>query len=272
MSAVVLYQNMPPLSPEEYQALTDSIREHGIQVPVILDEEGTVIDGHHRMKIADELGVECPRTYRRGLSDTEKRTLALSLNVDRRHLTREQRRQIVAASIIADPDLNNHQHAKRTGVSPHTVATVRGGLESGLQIAKVTEHVGADGKTYPATYAPRVTEHPEPEPEPDEHAKRTGVNHRTVATVRDGLAPPGVEPSRTLCAKTSMPSGDGGTPPHRVTPLPSSSSASPGTTWPRCPCGAAGPSKGRRGRFRTSRPVPHPRVRQPPSRNWCRPR
>ena len=34
MSAPVLFQFLPPLLPSEYQALTESIRTHGVQVPV----------------------------------------------------------------------------------------------------------------------------------------------------------------------------------------------------------------------------------------------
>lgn len=47
----VLFQSMPPLSPEEYSALEQSIRDNGVQVPIVVDEAGVVIDGHHRQKI-----------------------------------------------------------------------------------------------------------------------------------------------------------------------------------------------------------------------------
>ena len=48
MSAPVLFQFLPPLLPSEHQALTESIRTHGVQVPVLVDESGAIIDGHHR--------------------------------------------------------------------------------------------------------------------------------------------------------------------------------------------------------------------------------
>lgn len=125
MTATVQFQFMPPLLPSEYQALTESIRALGVQVPVIVDESGAIIDGHHRQQIAAELGVHCPREVRAGLSDADKRTLAISLNKDRRHLTREQVRALVAESIKADPHLSDRAHAQRTGASPTTVGKVR---------------------------------------------------------------------------------------------------------------------------------------------------
>lgn len=120
------YQLLPALTPDEYAALCDSIRAEGIRVPIQVDEHGAILDGHHRSRIAAELGIECPRVVVSNL-DTEqaKRTVALSLNLSRRHLNREQTRQVIAASLAADPDLSDREHARRCGCSPTTVGTVR---------------------------------------------------------------------------------------------------------------------------------------------------
>lgn len=138
MSAV-LFQSMPPLSPEEYRALEASIREHGVQVPILVDENGVIIDGHHRSKVADELGIDCPTEVRAGLADPEKVALSISLNIDRRHLSQVQRRDIVAASLKADPEASNREHARRTGTSDNTVRAVRTKLEKSAQIAHFSE-------------------------------------------------------------------------------------------------------------------------------------
>ena len=125
MSAPVLFQFMPPLLPSEYAALTASIKAHGVQVPVLVDEFGAIIDGHHRDQIAVELGIDCPREVRAGLTDAEKRTLAVTLNRDRRHLTRSQIQALIAESIKADPELSDRAHAQRVGVHHSTVGKVR---------------------------------------------------------------------------------------------------------------------------------------------------
>lgn len=151
MNKPVLFQNMPPLSPEEYAELEASIKEHGIQVPILIDEDGVVIDGHHRQKIAQELGIRCPKRQVIDKTESEKRTLALSLNVHRRHLTREQKRALIAESIKADPQLSNREHARRIGVDDKTVGTARRELEGRAEIPHVEERTDSLGRSQPAT-------------------------------------------------------------------------------------------------------------------------
>lgn len=156
----MLYQFLPRLSDDEYQSLEDSIREHGVQVPIVIDENRSIIDGHHRAEIAERLGIECPRKFALDLTDEQKRTLALSLNLDRRHLSREQKRQLIASSVKADPHLSNRQHAERTGVDHKTVGSVRNHLEATGEIPQSEVRVSADGHIRPATQPARPT--PEP--------------------------------------------------------------------------------------------------------------
>lgn len=151
MNKPVLFQNMPPLSPEEYSELEASIKEHGIQVPILIDEDGVVIDGHHRQKIAQELGIRCPKRQVIDKTESEKRTLALSLNVHRRHLTREQKRALIAESIKADPELTDREHARRTGAHHTTVGTVRSGLESNDEVAKLATRIDPRGYEQPSS-------------------------------------------------------------------------------------------------------------------------
>ena len=156
MTSPVLFQFLPPLALDEYTALEASIREHGVQVPIVVDENGVVIDGHHRQKIAEALGAHCPQTRVFDKTDAEKRTLALTLNLDRRNLNREQRRAIVEASVKADPDLSDLQHAKRTGVSDKTVTGVRRDLEQRSEIPNVTTRTDSLGRQHPATKPGRI--------------------------------------------------------------------------------------------------------------------
>src|SRR5699024_8933359 len=129
----VRYQVMPPLSSEEYQELHDDIKVNGVLEPIHVDEEGVVIDGHHRSKIANELGIPCPVITHDDLGDAGKRSLAFTLNLKRRHLNREQRRALIAESLKADPQLSNREHARRTGASDKTVGTARGDMEASAE-------------------------------------------------------------------------------------------------------------------------------------------
>jgi ParB-like chromosome segregation protein Spo0J len=56
MSMKNRYQVRPPLSPEEYAAPKADIQANGVQIPIDVDEEGNVLDGHQRQRISEELG------------------------------------------------------------------------------------------------------------------------------------------------------------------------------------------------------------------------
>jgi hypothetical protein len=52
------WQLLPPLSDEEYRALKADIAARGVMVPIERDEEGNVVDGHHRLRALGELQAE----------------------------------------------------------------------------------------------------------------------------------------------------------------------------------------------------------------------
>lgn len=85
------YQLLPELAADDYARLRADIAERGVLVPVEVDEHGAILDGHHRQRIADELGVECPTVTRIGMAEHEKRLHAVALNLARRHLTDAQK-------------------------------------------------------------------------------------------------------------------------------------------------------------------------------------
>ncbi|MGH9293786.1 MAG: DNA methyltransferase, partial [Acidimicrobiales bacterium] len=63
MTGEAPWQLMPALSDDEYEALKASVAERGVVVAVELDEDGAVLDGHHRLKAWAELraaGVRVP--------------------------------------------------------------------------------------------------------------------------------------------------------------------------------------------------------------------
>jgi len=88
---------MPALTAAEYAALKADIAAHGVQVAVEMDDEGHVLDGHHRVRACQELGIaNYPSLVRVGLTEEQKIEHALALNLVRRHLTTAQRRAVVA--------------------------------------------------------------------------------------------------------------------------------------------------------------------------------
>lgn len=119
------FQVMPPLSPDERKTLLDDIGKRGVIVPVVVDQHGRVLDGHHRQAIATKLGIDCPVEVREVADDEDARKIALALNLARRHLTQDQRRVLIAKEIKASPKDSDRAIARRLGCSPTTVGAVR---------------------------------------------------------------------------------------------------------------------------------------------------
>jgi ParB-like chromosome segregation protein Spo0J len=90
------YQLFSPLSPEEYDALRADITARGILVPIEYDQDGNLLDGHHRAQIAAELGIDFPRLVRNFATEAERRHHVISLNLYRRHLGTAERAGLVA--------------------------------------------------------------------------------------------------------------------------------------------------------------------------------
>jgi|SRR5579864_2024626 len=140
---------VPPLSPAEREALKKGILKNGVQIPIVVDENENVIDGAHRAEFAEELGLtEIPVSVRTGLSEEQKRLLAVDLNLHRRHLTTKQKRQIVASRLKADPTQGDRQIADDVGVHHQTVGAERERLELSGEILHSSVSHGRDGRDY----------------------------------------------------------------------------------------------------------------------------
>jgi ParB-like chromosome segregation protein Spo0J len=76
----------PPLPPEDFAALVEDIRRHGVKVPILV-HNGQIIDGRHRYKACRQLGRKCPSVEWDGQDPWLE---AQSRNLIRRHLRKEQ--------------------------------------------------------------------------------------------------------------------------------------------------------------------------------------
>lgn len=142
------YQLLPDLAADDYERLRADIRERGVLVPIEVDEHGNVLDGHHRKRIADELGIDCPSVTRIGMAEHEKRLHAVALNLARRHLTDAQK---VALGMTIEPDVAENARRRMS--------------EAGAK--------AAPGK--PAASAATISEKREPRRTDDEVAQQVGL-------------------------------------------------------------------------------------------------
>lgn len=137
-------------------ALRASIERFGVLVPIVVTQDGEILDGHHRKRIADELGVEAKVSVVHVADEDEARAIAVTLNADRRQLDPEQRREVVA-------HLRQQGHSYRAigealGVGKSTVERDAEELSHAGQLSDPETVRGLDGKERPATRPTKVTE------------------------------------------------------------------------------------------------------------------
>jgi len=153
------YQLLPPLSEEEYNALKEDIAKRGVLVPVEYDEDGNILDGHHRVKACEELGIKnWPSIVRIGMSEDEKAEHVLKLNIARRHLPKEWKQE--KAKELRKQGWSYRRIGEALGINQTTV--MRWLEETGVAFATPETTIivtGADGKQYPA-----IKTKPEPKP------------------------------------------------------------------------------------------------------------
>jgi ParB-like chromosome segregation protein Spo0J len=148
--AVDRWQLLPPLSDDEYSALKADIAAQGVLVPVVIDaDSGETVEGHHRLRAWTELRAEgvkvppYPREVRRFASDDERISFVVAANLFRRHLSRDQRVDLVAR--LRSEGWSLRRIGDAVGVEE---ITVRRDLEGATYVAP--ERIeGADRKSYP---------------------------------------------------------------------------------------------------------------------------
>ncbi len=144
------YRILPGLPTERYQALKSDIALRGVQVPVIIDQHGNVLDGWHRWLVCQELGVFCPSEVRYFTTEAEKFRLIVEVNCNRRQLNREEKRELIDTYLLVDPAISDNWLAEIIGgVSKNTVADERHRLEETKRIPSFAKLRGKDGKKRP---------------------------------------------------------------------------------------------------------------------------
>jgi hypothetical protein len=92
---------LPMMSKEELESLTADIRENGQKEPILLFE-GKILDGRNRYKACLKAGVE-PLTEKFIGTREEAKSLSISNNLVRRHLTASQKAMVLVNSgLISD--------------------------------------------------------------------------------------------------------------------------------------------------------------------------
>jgi len=83
-----------PLSNLEYEALKNSIKEDGLHYPIIVNEKGEILDGHHRYKICKDLDIPIKYEIKYFDDAIEEKKFVIDINLKRRQLNDFQKAEL----------------------------------------------------------------------------------------------------------------------------------------------------------------------------------
>jgi hypothetical protein len=159
----------PLMSEAELQALADDLKRTGkLQHSIVLAEDGRLLDGRNRLDALVLIGSLKAGKTGKGLTGLrfaagEQHQLlcdvqpgdpyeaVLSFNLHRRHLTGEQKREVIAKVLKAKPEQSNRAIAKQVKADHKTVADVRREAEGRGEIPHVETRADSRGRAQPAT-------------------------------------------------------------------------------------------------------------------------
>lgn len=91
----------PAMADTEFEALVADIRQHGVRNPIVVTPDGYLIDGRHRQRACQALGIDAPAIAYTGDPDGLL-DYVLSTNLQRRHLNPTQKAEL-ANDLVKEP-------------------------------------------------------------------------------------------------------------------------------------------------------------------------
>jgi hypothetical protein len=171
----------PMMSEAELRELGEDIKKNGLKSPIIMwspearnprkqNVAAYLLDGRNRLAAMELVGLDTvddgslyldptietavdafgDHCIKRLYGHVDPYAYAISANIQRRHLTAEQKRDLIAKVLKAKPESSNVQIARQVKVDDKTVAKVRTSLEATSEIPRLEKTVGKDGKERPA--------------------------------------------------------------------------------------------------------------------------
>lgn len=187
----------PMMTPDELKALGEDIKKNGLTSPIAVAVRArsySLLDGRNRLDAMELVGINfklklsqgtcnielsafdaslpplafMKNTAARMFADSEAYDYVVSVNIQRRHLTADQKRDLIAKVLKAQPEKSNRQLAKMVGVSHPHLAKVRHELETSGDVETVTTSLDTMGRR--------------------QQARKPSNTKRDVPPARDGTA------------------------------------------------------------------------------------
>jgi hypothetical protein len=170
----------PMMTEDELIELGNDIKANGLLQPIVLwsqtraNREIFLLDGRNRLAAMEAVGIPivgtgnsprnnfrilsgeksgCQSTEGIKLDEQDPYEYVISANLHRRHLTSEQKRDLIAKLLAANPEKSNRQIAAVVGQDHKTIAVVRAEAEARGEIPHVETITDTKGRKQPASKA-----------------------------------------------------------------------------------------------------------------------
>jgi hypothetical protein len=162
----------PLMSEPELKELGEDIKKNGLTSPIVLWQADPkapeqLLDGRNRLD-AIEMMTGCqvivgPPSFMAGEDflacekvivldkSVDPYAYVISANIHRRHLTGEQKRDLIGKLLKATPEKSNRQIAETVKASPTTVGTVRAEMEVTSDVSKLDTRTDTKGRKQPVS-------------------------------------------------------------------------------------------------------------------------
>jgi hypothetical protein len=144
----------PMMTGKPYAELVEDIRKNGLQHPIVV-RKGQILDGRNRAKACPEAGVALKTVEFEG-DEQEAVAFIHSANLHRRHLTHEQKLDVVKKLLAAHPEFSDRRVAKIADVHHETVGAKRADLVRRGGTRHVAKRKDSKGRSYSAPPAPAI--------------------------------------------------------------------------------------------------------------------
>jgi len=195
----------PLMSPDKLRALGEDIKANGLTSPISIksakDASGWqywLLDGRNRLDAMEVVGIPARLELINGqcsvimhadtdhdfsdanVIESDPYAYVASANLHRRHLTAEQKRDLTAKLIKAQPEKSDRHIAEQAKSNRTTVGQIRKALEKAGDVSIVDTRTDSNGRKQPARKARK-----QPTPKPSNRAADQDVSPQPAAPKRE---------------------------------------------------------------------------------------
>jgi hypothetical protein len=158
----------PMMSEEELRALGEDIKKNGLREGIAL-LDGELLDGRNRLEAMETVGIklttgngqiEWTKIPFRNVKGADPIAFVISKNIRRRHLTADQKREIIAKLLKATPEKSDRQIAEETDSNRTTVGQIRAKMEKAGDVSIVDTRTDTRGRKQRARKSPTTMTKP----------------------------------------------------------------------------------------------------------------